>query len=79
MMLIKYEIGDRQTFPHLPKALWPVVMAVNIVAILSHIYCGKSVVQVLSPRGEVCVWGMSLGLDMLSRILDGRALSNPIV
>ena len=74
---IKYQIDHRRTFPRLSKATWPVVMAMDIVAMVSYIYYGKSVVQVLSPRGKVWVWG--LGLNMPSRYSGGRALSNPFV
>ena len=42
----------------------------DIVAMVSYIYYGKSVVQVLSPRGKVWVW--DLGLNMPSRY-SGRA------
>ena len=48
----------------------------DIVVMVSYIYYGKSVVQVLSPRGKVWVWG--LGLNMPSRYSGGRALSNPL-
>ena len=49
----------------------------DIVAMVSYIYYGKSVVQVLSPRGKVWVWG--LGLNMPSLYSGGGALTNPIV
>ena len=74
---IKHQIDHRRTFPRLSKATWPVVMAVDIVAMVTYIYYGKSVVRVLSPRGKVWVWG--LGLNMPSRYSGGRALSNTFV
>ena len=74
---ISYQTDHRRTFPRLSKATWPVVMAMDIVAMVLYIYYGKSVVQVLSPRGKVWVWG--LGLNMPSRYSGGRALSNPFV
>ena len=40
---IKYQIDQRQTLPHLSKAMLPVVMAMDIVAMVSYIYYGKSV------------------------------------
>ena len=46
----------------------------DIVAMVSYIYHGKSVVQVLSPRGKV--WDSGVGLNMPSRYSGGRALSN---
>ena len=49
----------------------------DIVAMVSYIYYGKSVVQVLSPRGKVWVWDPGLGLNMPSRYSGGSALSNP--
>ena len=52
-------------------------MAMNIVAMVSYIYCGKSVFQALSPRGEVWVWGPGLGLDMPSRTFGGRHYQIP--
>ena len=58
-----YEIDERQIYPRLSKATWPGVMAMNIAAMISYIYCGKSVFQALSPRGKVRVWGPDLGLD----------------
>ena len=39
---IKYQIGQRRTFPRLSKAMWPVVMAMDIVAMVSYIYCMAS-------------------------------------
>ena len=73
---IKCQIVKRRTFPHLSKVTWPVVMAMHIVAVVSYIYYGKSVIQVLSPRGKV--WDSGLGLIMPSRYSGGRALSNPL-
>ena len=61
------------------SATWPVVMAMDIVAMVSYIYYGKSVVQVLSPRGKVWVWDSGVGLNMPSSYSGGRALSNPFV
>ena len=63
---IKYQIDQRPTFPLLSKATRQVVMAVDTVAMVSYIYYGKSVVQVLSPRRKVWVWDSDLGFDMLS-------------
>ena len=40
---IKYQINQRRTFPRLSKATWPGVMAMDIVAVISYIYYGKSV------------------------------------
>ena len=48
---IKYQIDQRRTFPRLSKAMWPVVMAMDIVAMVSYIYYGKLMVQVLSTWG----------------------------
>ena len=48
----------------------------DIVAMVSYIYYGKSVVQVLSPRGKVWVWG--LGLNMPSRYLAGVHYQIPL-
>ena len=64
---IKNQIDQRRTFPRLSKATWPVVMAMDIVAMVSYPYYGKSVVQVLSPGGKVWVWDSGLGLNMPSR------------
>ena len=75
----KYQINQRRTFPYLSKATWPVVMAMDIVAMVSNIYYDKSMVQVLSPRGKVWVRDSGLGLNMPSRYSGGRALSNPFV
>ena len=73
---ITYQIDQNRTFSRLSsKATWPVVMAMDIVAMVSYIYYGKSVVQVLSPRGKV--WG--LGLNIPSCYSGGHALSNPFV
>ena len=76
---IKYQINERRISPCLSKATWPVVMAMDIVAMVSYIYYGKSVVQVLSPWRKVWDWDSSLGLNMPSRYSGGRALSNPFV
>ena len=62
-----------QTLRCLSKATWPVVMAMDIVAMVSYIYYGKSVVQVLSPRGKVWGWDSGLGLNMPSCFSGGRA------
>ena len=64
---MKYQIVESRTFPRLSKATWPVVMAMDIAAMVSFIYYGKSVVQVLSPWGKVWVWDSGLGLNMPSR------------
>ena len=42
------------------------VLTMDIMAMVSYIYYGKSVVQVLSPKGEVVGWGPGSGLDMPS-------------
>ena len=52
-------------------------MAIDIVAMVSYIYYGKSVVQVLSARRKIWVWDLGLGLNMPSRFSGGRALPNP--
>ena len=75
----KYQINLRRNFPRLSKATWPVVMAMDIVAMVSYVCYGKSVVQVLSPRGKVWVRDSRFGLNMPSRYSGGRALSNPFV
>ena len=69
---IKYQIIWKRTFPGLSKATWPVVLAMEIVIMVTYIYeyYGKSVVQVLSPRGKVWVWDSGLGLH-LAAILVG--------
>ena len=69
---IKYQINQRRTFPRISKATWPVVMAMDIVTMVSYIYYGKSMVQVLSPRRKV--WDSGLELKMPSRYSGGRAL-----
>ena len=48
----------------------------DIVAMISYIYHGKSVIQVLSPRGKVWVCDSGLELNMPSRYSGGRALTN---
>ena len=75
---MKYRIVKRHTLCHLSKATWPVVMALDIVAIVSQIYYGKSVVQVLSPRGNVWIWDLGLGLNMPSAILAGVHYQIPL-
>ena len=75
---IKYQIIKRRPLPRLSKATWLVVMAMDIVAMVSYRYYGKLVVQVLSPRGKVWVWDSGLGLNMPSRYSGERALSNPL-
>ena len=79
VMHFKYQIEERRTFPRLLKATKPVVMAVDTVAMVSYTYHGKSVVQVLSPRGKIWDWDSGLGLNMPSRCSGRLALSNPFV
>ena len=76
VMHMKYRIEYRQTFLRLSRDTWPVVMAMDIVALVSYIYHGKSMVQVLSPGEKFGVgfrdWICSPAISC------GRALSNPI-
>ena len=64
-------------FSRLSKATWLVIMAIGamnrIVAMVSYIYCGKSVVQVLSLRGEAWV---SHSWDSFPMIISSIPLLN---